>query len=106
MLRGTDIPVAIDESRGCKGSLANTVDMEQVELAAAAQDKRLAFVIGEKDLAVHNDGRRREPFALRSAKPILPECSPRLRIERSGNACHIVDHVQLIAVENRGWNKR
>ena len=104
MPRGTDIPAAIDESRGCKGSLANTVDMEQVELASARRTNVSPSSLVKKILPSTTTGDA-ETLRIRSAKAILPECSPRLRIERSGNACHIVDHVQVITVENRGWNK-
>ena len=83
-----------------------SIHVQQLERGAGTQHERLSVIVREEDLAVHRDRRRRKPFPPRNTQPSLPQRLAGRRLQRGHDARHVVDHVELLAVEDRRRHER
>lgn len=98
---GPDVPAAVHQRGGGERPFLDAVHVQQLEGGPRLQHERLALIVREEHFAIDADGRRGESLTLRLTEPSLPHHAPGGRLERGDDACHVVDGVELLAVEQR-----
>ena len=100
MLGRAEVPDAVDQSRRGTHGLSQVIRTNQLELQAGLDDERLSRVVGDEDLAVHEDRGGREADAARPAQLLLPDDLARAGGQTAHHAV-LVDQVDQSVEEQR-----
>ena len=100
------VPAAIHKGRRRQHARVQAVHAELLELLVVGHDIGFSLIVGEEHFAVDADRGGGKSFVYGHAAALLPEDLARLRFEAGDHADNVVDHVEILAVDERAGDER